>query len=586
MTAKKPLKKIPYGNASYPSLRSDDYAYVDKTRFIEVLEQCGTRFPFIVRPRRFGKTLFTETLLAYYDKAEAPHFESNFKGTYIGSHRTPLASQFYVLKFTFAGLSTGSPEENFLRTVRNAVVSFFSIYPHPRQEEILKESFPNAGALIETFFAMLGPEFRQKVFVIIDEYDHLTNTVLSRQLEEFQAMTSMDGFFKDFYTKLKSATEARGPVARIFVTGVTSISLDSMTSGFSIAKNLTTRSEFSTLFGFTEAELRQLIPQVIDLQRYQHSLDEVVARMKEWYNGYRFSARSDEAVFNASMCLYYLDAIRDENDEPDTMLDPSFAQDLKKISGILSLGDPDFVKTIVTQALQREPIDFPAGDLQVLNVNKNDRFDSDSVLSAMFYMGYLTFAPNNRYQLVVPNRAVAIQFFEYYLQYILSLSGEAGRYSARDLTAAYRALEAGDPEPLFRSAAARLAEQSDAMAAVHLSESDFQTLIAALLYFDADVRVVREAQALGSEGGRIDLLIQPAEMSPVKNTYLVEFKYLTKAKGKDKRNVAAARDQALQQARRYAQCSNIRDIPHVKCVAAVYVGASLAEFVSEDPGLR
>lgn len=579
------MKNIPYGNAGYPSIRSDDYAYVDKTRFIEVFEKCGTRFPFIVRPRRFGKTLFTETLLAYYDKAEAAHFESNFKGTYIGSHRTPLASQFYVLKFTFAGISTGSPEENFLRTVRNAVVSFFSIYPHPRQNEILKESFPNAGALIETFFAVLGPEFRQKVFVIIDEYDHLTNTVLSRQLEEFQAITSMDGFFKDFYTKLKSATEARGPVARIFVTGVTSISLDSITSGFSIATNCTTLSDFSTLFGFTEAELRQLIPQVVDLEAYGHSLDEIVGRMKTWYNGYRFNAKTTETVFNSSMCLYYLRSLRYENEEPATLLDPSFSQDLRKISGILSLGDPNFVKTIVTQALQHEPIDFPAGDLQVLNVNNNDRFDSDSVLSAMFYMGYLTFAPNDRYRLVVPNRAVAIQFFEYYLQYILSISGKAGHYSARDLTPAYRALEAGDLEPLFRSAAARLAEHSDPMAAVHLSESDFQTLIAALLYFDTDVKVVREAQALGSDGGRIDLLIQPAENSPVKNTYLVEFKYLTKAKGKDKRNVTAARNLALQQARRYAQCCNIRNIPHLKCVAAVYVGSSLAELVSEIPDL-
>ena len=123
------------------------------------------------------------------------------------------------------------------------------------------------------------------------------------------------------------------------------------------------------------------------------------------------------------------------------------------------------------------------------------------------------------------------------------------------------------------------------MAAVHLSESDFQTLIAALLYFDTDVKVVREAQALGSDGGRIDLLIQPAENSPVKNTYLVEFKYLTKAKGKDKRNVTAARNLALQQARRYAQCCNIRNIPHLKCVAAVYVGSSLAELVSEIPDL-
>ena len=462
------------------------------------------------------------------------------------------------------------------------MVSFFNIYPHPRQNEILKASFSNAGALIETFFAVLGPEFRQKVFVIIDEYDHLTNTVLSRKLAEFKAITSAAGFFKDFYTKLKSATEDMGPVARIFVTGVTSIALDSMTSGFSIATNYTTRSAFSALFGFTETELRQLISEVIDLDAYGHSLDDVVARMKTWYNGYRFSAKVDEAVFNASMCLYYLSYICDENEEPVTLLDPSFSQDLQKISGILGLGDPAFVKMIVTRALQHEAIEFPVGDLQLLNLNKNDRFDAASVLSAMFYMGYLTFAPNDRYRLVVPNRAVAIQFFEYYLQYVLSVSEASGRYSAMDLTRAYRALEKGDPEPLFRSASARFADGSDVMTAVHLSESDFQTLIAATLYFDNDVEVVREAQALGAKGGRIDLLIRPTAGSPVKHTFLVELKYLSKAEGKTESAVKEAKEKALSQLRRYARCSNIRGISNLKCVAAVFVGTQLAEFVTED----
>ncbi len=576
------LKQIPYGNSGFRSICFDDFAYVDKTRFIEAFERCGSRFPFIVRPRRFGKTLFAETLLAYYDKSQASYFEKNFSGTYIGSHRTPLASQFYVLKFTFAGISGRNAAEAFQRCVRSAVMNFFNYYPHPRQEEILGGSFSSAAELIEAFFSILGPSYCQKLFVIIDEYDHLTNSVLSREIEEFKQITVTDGFLTDFYTKLKSASADTGPVARIYVTGVTAIALDSMTSGFSIAKNFTTRSEFSTLFGFTEAELRRLIPQVIDLQKYQHSLDEIVARMKEWYNGYRFSARSDEAVFNASMCLYYLDAIRDENDEPDTMLDPSFAQDLQKISGILRLGDPDFVKSVVEKALQHEPIDFPMGSLQLLNVNRSDRFSDECVLSAMFYMGYLTFAPNDRHRLVVPNRAVAIQFFEYYLQYILSLTGEASCYCARDLTAAYQALERGDLEPLFRSASARFAEQSDAMAAVHLTESDFQTLIAASLYFNSHVEVVREAQAVGPDGGRADLVIRPTEGSPVQATYLVEFKHLTKAEGKSEAAVQKVLDAAIEQAHRYARCPNFRSIPNLKCVAAVYVGTELVKLVQED----
>ena len=162
-------------------LLKDDYAYADKTRFIELIKD--TNFPFIVRPRRFGKALFTQMLQAYYDKAEAEHFDDTY---------------------------------------------------------------------------------RKKVFVIIDEYDQFANAILSNDLTQFKRITSSKGFLKDFYAKLKEATA--GPVARIFITGVTSISLDSMTSGFSIAKNVTTRSAYASLFGFTEAELKALIPQVIDLK--------------------------------------------------------------------------------------------------------------------------------------------------------------------------------------------------------------------------------------------------------------------------------------------------------------------------------
>lgn len=182
MREKAALKLIPYGNSGFRSICCDGFAYADKTRFIETLERSGDRFMLIVRPRRFGKTLFTETLHAYYDKSQALLFEKSFNGTYIGSHRTPLASEFYVLKFIFAGLSRENPEGSFLQCVRSALVNFFNYCPHPREQAILGATFRSAAALIEAFFAILGPDFCQKVFVIIDEYDHLANAVLSRAL--------------------------------------------------------------------------------------------------------------------------------------------------------------------------------------------------------------------------------------------------------------------------------------------------------------------------------------------------------------------------------------------------------------------
>lgn len=573
MTAeKKPLKQLPYGEARYQEIRFGNYAYVDKTCYIERLEKCGTNFPFIVRPRRFGKSLFTDTLALYYDRAEAGDFEKNFAGTYIGAHKTPLANQFYVLSFAFAGLAAGALVQNFYDCVLSSLNDFFTTYPHPRQREVLEGQFSSAGALVERFFAILGAEFRKKVYVIIDEYDQFANVVLSQDVGEFREITAADGFLKDFYTKLKTAASGKGAVAKVFITGVTSISLDSMTSGFSIATNLTTDPEFAGLYGFSEDEIRRLIPEVLDTDVYGQSAEAIVERMKEWYNGYYFSPDSAESVFNASMSCYYLRALQRLNHEPVTMLDPAFAQDLQKIVGILQLGDPDFVKTVVTKGLQREAIRFPMGDLQLLNLNQQEKLDDDGVLSAMVYLGYLTFAEGDSFSLVVPNRAVAIQFFEYYQQYILATP--AFKYSNQEFSEAYAALAAGDPAPLFAAACRRFSEKSGLHTHLHLTESDFQTLIAAALYFTDDFEVEREVEARGGDApGYIDLLIRPAA-GVTAPSYLVELKYLTKKEGTPAA-VKAAAEAATAQAERYARCDNIRTIPNLKRVTAIFVGTRL-----------
>ena len=149
------LKQVPYGEADYRKIRFGNYLYVDKTRYIESLENCGSNYTLVVRPRRFGKSLFVDTLQLYYDKAQAANFDVNFSGTYIGSHKTALAGQFYVLKFVFAGISSGNVVRNFYDCVLSSLYDFFTAYPHPRQNEILQGHFDGAAALIERFFAVL-----------------------------------------------------------------------------------------------------------------------------------------------------------------------------------------------------------------------------------------------------------------------------------------------------------------------------------------------------------------------------------------------------------------------------------------------
>ncbi len=567
------LKQAPCGQDAFVDIRRQNFAYVDKTQFIETLENLGVTKPFVVRPRRFGKTLFTSTLAAYYDIAAAKDFTKNFAGTYIAAHKTPLANQFYVLKLEFAGLSACDPlEQGFLNNVLSDLNVFFSTYPHPRQEEILSGKFSSAADLIKRFFSILGPDYRKKLYVIIDEYDQFANEILSSDLNKFKAITTANGFLKDFYSKIKSAAGDGGPIARLFITGVTSIPLDSMTSGFSCANNISDLPQIAAMFGFEESELRRLIPQIIDLDKYGHSLDDVLLRMKTLYNGYRFSPDSEVSVFNASMCLYYLSEIAFRGKEPANVLDPSSAPDISKIEGILSLGDPDFVKSVVEKALRGEKIPFDIGTLQLLNLNRQASFDDDQVLSALFYLGFLTYAPDDAYAFVVPNRAIRIQFFEYFMKNVLQTP--SWKYVPKAYQEAYAALAEGDPVPFFNVSCNRFKARSGVHTHLHLTESDFQTWLLGSFGFTDAFNAEQEVEVRGLVSGNIDLLVQPTPGSRGKTSFLIEFKHLTKAEG-TKIAIQKALEKAMAQAKAYASGDNIRTIPRLKLVAAVFVGLEL-----------
>ena len=572
MSTSSKLKVAPYGSVDFADIRQSDLAYVDKTRLIEALENCGSRYPFIVRPRRFGKTLSTSMLEAYYDEAAADQFESNFAGTYIGLHRTPLASQFHVLHLDFSGIASKDPQalaKAFQASVLASLRIFFGRHPHCKQDVILDGVFDSAATLIEAFFSLMAVDSPRKLYVIIDEYDQFANEVLSQDLSHFKAITSSEGFLKNFFAKLKAAT--RTTVARIFITGVTSISLDSMTSGFNISLNVTTFPAFADFFGFTETELRSLIPQVLDLQRWGGNADDLTFRMKEWYNGYRFSPYSDLTVFNPTMCLSYLVTWQSIGKEPSSLLDPNLGQDLRKIESILQLGDPGFVRKTVEQALRREPIGF-SGDLKTLNLNQQAKLDDESLLSAMFYFGFLTYGVGDVPSLVIPNRAVSIQFFEYFLKHVLQ--AEDCKFVAAEFTQALRALVAGDPKPLFDVTCRRFQNASGLHSHAHLHESDFQTLLIGALNFTNAYVVTGEEEVRGEEKGYIDILATPSADSCAETSYLIEVKYLPAQEATPKAK-AKVLSQARAQIARYEQGDNVKRLTCLKRIVALFVGLKL-----------
>ena len=565
------LKMAPYCEANFSILRANNLAYVDKTEFIAELESFANRFPFIVRPRRFGKTLFTQTLQAYYDIAAAKDFERNFAGTYIGEHKTPLANTFRVIHFDFSGISPQNFESDFADQVLSGFFDFCLRYPFKSGESLLREKFDSAHRLLTAFVREYEATFREPIYLIIDEYDQGANEVLASSLKSFQALTKSRGALKTFYERLKQIA-TKGTIGRIFITGVTTIQLDSMTSGFSLAKNFTTNARFTTMFGFTERELRNLISQLVDLKQYGKSLDEVLIRMKEWYNGYCFNPDMQETVFNSSMCLNYLSSIAETGREPRSMLDPSVANSLDKIEAVLSLGDSEFVRDIVSRALNNRPIPFE-GDLKVLNLNTQEFLDEQNLLSALFYMGFLTFAPNDWKTLTVPNRAIGIQFFEYYFKNILN----APRYTfdAEEFSLAYKALTEGNPKLWLDLADRCLAQTSGVHMAVHVNEAAFQMMLSSTLWASGEYGGQLEIESRGENSGFIDLLLTPKHDTSLPS-YVIEVKHL-KSDATDEA-VQKALAEAKKQAERYAQGEAVKRISNLKRLALVYKGLRLSAF--------
>lgn len=564
----------PYGASAFDVIRQGRRAYVDKTRFIETLENSFGLYPVVMRPRRFGKSVFATMLESYYDMHEAQNFDENFRGTYIYDHRTPLASKFRVLTFDFSGMSSAADlSAEFVVQVKSALGRFVDRYPFEGAREILERPYGSAGTLLDAFFSRAAGAFGKTIYIIIDEYDQFANQVLANDKDAFKDITASDGFLKDFYAKIKSATKIA--VNRTFITGVTAVTLDSMTSGFNIADVVTTDPLLAEAFGFTSDEVRSLIRQLVDLTACGMTEEEVFVRMKDYYNGYRFSDATEETVFNASMCLYYLRNLATRKREPTDMTDPSAYTDMDKIHQILSYcGDAEFLRQTAEDALSGRPVFLPALS-QSLNFNSKTTFGRNDVLSLLFYMGYLTFSKDSENLLVCPNKAVREQFFRMYFQYLT----EFGKviFTANELSSEFSDMQKGDLEPFVRSVRDRM----QAMIGVHGLSKLSEMVLEVGLLMAADknyaYKVTAETEAHGR--GFTDLLFVPRPecVASCNCAYVLELKYLPK-KHASEREIAVKTAEARDQLARYVQGSNLMISVPLKKIAVVFAGLEIVRF--------
>ncbi len=405
------MKKIPNGISNYEELVEEGYYYVDKTEYIEKLEGLTDKRIMFLRPRKFGKTLFTSVIENYYDIAKKDKFEILFEDTYIGKNPTKLRNTYHILRFNFAGINTENEETTMNGFRENVEISIKSFIQKYNIEFYINPEQTIEGMLKSLFEAFRFQKPNEKIYVIIDEYDHFANELLGFRTNEFKNLVTKNGRVRKWYEKLKEGTET--VVNRIFITGVAPITLDSLTSGFNISADITKDARFNEMMGFTKEELTKLMNnQEISIEKQE----EILPIMKENYDGYKFSIDADEQIYNSNMCLYFLNKYIAFNKIPNELIDMNIASDYSKVGKMLELCQGEQRQDIIEKTVSGKGIVSEITD----KFNPEIEFTEKDLVSMLYYLGYLTIQDEivGFPKLNIPNKVMKEIYSEYFLKLI------------------------------------------------------------------------------------------------------------------------------------------------------------------------
>ncbi|MBM3242956.1 AAA family ATPase [Candidatus Poribacteria bacterium] len=420
-------KKLPYGIPNFRSISEEGYVFVDKTPFVEKLESLGERYIFFLRPRKFGKSLFISMLEHYYDMRHSEDFGQLFGDFYIGKHPTSLHNNYLVLMFDFSGIDTTDKDTTYRGFHRKAQIGmerFWGKYPDilmddEDKEKILSIEEPE-GMLVE-FLQSVSQRTDKRIYLLIDEYDHFANELLAFQFSMFKELVSRTGFVRKFYEVLKTGARD-GVIDRMFITGVTPITLDSLTSGFNIGKNLSLHPNFHDMLGFTEKETYNLVKMIC--AEHGCDPDESYSQMIEYYNGYKFSGElEDSRLFNPDMMLYYLSEYVARGTPPPNLIDVNIASDYKKVGNLFNLLEIEESRNVMEELMDRNEV---LGNLTI-QFNLEREFERDELLSLLLYTGFITIERRrgNRYVFRMPNYVIGELYYRYFYELLEK------RYSVR-----------------------------------------------------------------------------------------------------------------------------------------------------------
>lgn len=558
------MKKLPYGLSNYKTLIEDNYIYVDKTPYIKKIEDYDARYLFFLRPRRFGKSLFTSVLANYYDINEKDNFEKLFGNTYLGKNPTPERNSYHVLKFNFSGLKTDTKEtleSTFLKCIKNSFDAFIKEY---NLNLSYNDKEDDAASMFDNFLTLIRFEIKSPVYVIIDEYDHFANELLSFQTELFSNIISKTGFVRKWYEVLKKGTETI--IKRIFATGVSPITLDSLTSGFNIAYDLTMNENFHEMMGFTREEVISIINQTVKTPLSEHELSSLLEKLQKNYNGYLFAEGSPNRLFNSDMILYYLRNYMEFGKEPKTLIDKNVASDYSKLGNMFDLKNKRQNAKVLHSILKEEPVRCRI--TEQFSLEKD--FSQDDFKSLLFYLGMLTIDSKilDRVNLKVPNYAIKGLYFDYFLKKLNeALDYELDTYEIED--AIIDIAIDGKNNNLITLVESTLNKLSN-RDYINFDEKYVKLIFLTYCFLSKTYLVKSEYEV---NDGYIDIALLNRTNIEANYYAIFELKYITKSQYEAEGDalVRLKTEEAMNQLAKYSQSDELIELPNLKKWVLVFV---------------
>lgn len=553
------MKRLPYGISNFNKLIEENYIYIDKTKYIEILENLNEQYIVFLRPRRFGKSLFVSILEYYYDKEYKDL--TIFDKLYIGKNPTKLKNSYFVLTFTFSGINTNSAEttiSGFNSNVANGILRFLRSY----NLEIAIDRSKSAAEMLDYFFSEVDKLLNEKIYILIDEYDHFANELLGFNEELFKTSVSQNGFVRKFYEVIKEGTRT-GIVDRIFITGVTPITLDSMTSGFNIASNYTLEPMLNEMMGFTTEEIYTIADNTI---KDKFDINNSIVNLKLYYDGYKFHFEGEHHLYNSDMILYYMSHLQRRGKEPEDMIDRNVVSDYGKIARLFEIGGREPQRIEILKEIVRG---IPQQVRVKERFNLEQEFTIDDFKTLLFYMGMMTIQEVDEFgdtYISVPNYVMKELYFEYFEKII----EEETQYRIDEIKVS--------------SAIKEIARDGKISQLVKLTEDTLKRLAGRdFIKFDEKyVKVIMLGFLFKSnlyfakseyevEDGFIDIVLLKGTIGKPRYYAMLEVKYIKK-KDYSEELVEEKLKEAKEQLEQYVKSQELMSIPNMKKFAVVFCG--------------